>query len=285
MKILTIFLLSLLTFSSVSAGWNWKVSNIYTYLPIYVWESAWTYTDDIDFRKKSVVSIDQDLDEYLVVPSKWLVIPVNYISEHSDDYQNIIDFKAVDVNKYLRFWSLVFPKEVNTSYWEEWNITIMWHSSYLKSDSWRYKTHFQVLIWLEEWKEIWIYKKENLDFKRYRYKVTKSYETDPTDIDILEDNGNKSELTLFTCTPIWWDAWRWIIKSEFIQEDETFNVDENIKNYIKIKLIDKVNSIENTQQRNTLKNKLIYKLESIKTTNSKTQNIIDYIIYALKKEA
>ena len=287
MKILTILILCLLSYSTVNAGWNWKVSNIDTYIPLYVWESAWSYIDDINFRKKSVVSIDQDLDEYLVIPSKWMVIPVNYISEYSDDYQNIIDFKYVNVNKYLRLWSLIFPKKVNTNYWEEWNITIMWHSSYLKKDSGRYKTHFQVIIWLEVWKEIWIYKKEDWEFQRYRYKITQSYETDPEDIDIL-NNSKKSELTLFTCTPIWWDAWRWIIKSEYISEEEIivdYNIDNNVKEYIDNNIIYKIQSIENYQTKTVTKNKIINKLAKVETTNSKIVNIINYIIYELKKEA
>lgn len=212
-----------------------------------------------------------------------MVIPIYRINESSKDYKSLVNFEYVNVNKYLKYWSLIYPDNINSTYWEKWNITIMWHSSYLKSDNWRYKTHFQVIIWLEEWKEIWIYKKINDKFKRFRYIVKKSYDTEPYDIDII-NSTDKSELTLFTCTPIWWDGWRWIIKSEYIEEID-YNIPTSLKNKIEEKLIKKIRQIDDHQKKQITINKIIYKLNKINSNNQSTINIINYIKDELKKES
>lgn len=283
MKKILLIILCLSIYSTSFWWWWWKVIEIETKVPIYVWEKAWEYINDISYRKSSVVSIDQNLDEYVVIPSKWMVIPIYRINQGSKDYKNLVNFEYVNINKYLKYWSLIYPDNINSTYWEKWNITIMWHSSYLKSDNWRYKTHFQVIIWLEEWKEIWIYKKINDKFKRFRYIVKKSYDTEPYDIDII-NSTDKSELTLFTCTPIWWDGWRWIIKAEFIKEID-YNIPTSLKNKIEKKLIKKIRQIDDPQKKQITINKIIYKLNKINSNNQSTINIINYIKDELKKES
>lgn len=264
---------SLLFINNAFSWWNGHINNIETSLPNNIYDYSGEYLNDINIRTSKLNIKDRNLDEYIVIPKNWLVIPINKIEKENEDFDKIINFENIDVNKYLKNWSLVFPTKENIKYWWYWNISIMWHSSYKKNDDWRYKTHFQLIIWLEKWTEIWIFKKENWNYKRYRYKVTESYNTEATDIKILKQK-EKKELTLFTCTPIWWTETRWIIKSEYIEE---INISIKNKKIIDEKIIKKILNIEDINKRNNYINKILEKIIKVKTNNIKIKNILKYL--------
>lgn len=115
---------------------------------------------------------------------------------------------------------MLYPGTHNSGYGSIGNTVIFGHSSYFKSDSGRYKTHFQKIIELEAGEEIWIYQRQDDGtYRRYRYVTTASYDTKPTDVSVL-DPGIGKNLTLFTCTPIGNITGRWIVKAKYIDEEK-----------------------------------------------------------------
>lgn len=184
------------------------------------------YKNDINSWKAKLPEADRNRSEYIVVPSNWLVVPVNYVPTASDDYDSLINWREIDVNKYLQSWVMNYPG-TSSSYGKAWNKVIFGHSSYWKIDEWRYKTQFQKIIELDAWEEIWVYKLlSNWDFKRFVYEVTKSFETDPTNVSVL-DQWVWSNLTLVTCTPIGWITSRWVVKAKYINEEKI-----ELQNYV-----------------------------------------------------
>jgi hypothetical protein len=114
-----------------------------------------------------------------------------------------------------------------------------------------------------------VYKKDGNMFALYQYNVTESYETKPTDVQILLPKDGKN-LTLFTCTDIGSDKMRWIIKSElkntqYVSATSTqaaFQTPPSELSYsFTFKVQRLVNSIDNTEDR-IRKKELIIKLVS-----------------------
>ena len=201
-------------------------------LPKNISVLAWNDNEDINFWKKNLNPLDKNKDEYLVLPSNWLVVPINKVEKTTSDYNKLVSWQEIEVNKYLKDWVLSYPWTSKNNYGEIWNKVIFGHSSYWKNDDWRYKTHFQKIIELDENEEVWIYKKQfSWEYKRFKYLVTKSYDTHKTDIWILKPWVWKN-LTLLTCTPIWWIEWRWIIKAKYIDDEKEKLINEIYGNYI-----------------------------------------------------
>jgi len=188
---------------------------------------------------------DKNADEYIVIPTIGVISPVNQIPEFSSDYNEVVwngteikDFSYNGWSNYLRYldnWVLQYPATLpiglkDTSGREYvWNSVIFGHSSYWKNNTWNYKTIFGLLPTLDVWEQLWVYKKNSTgSYTLYKHKITSSYETNPSDISILlQENYDTQWLTLFTCTPIWWIEWRWVITSERTQEAINNITEEN----------------------------------------------------------
>lgn len=188
-------------------------------LPKLTFSLAWNYENDINFWTKTLDKRDRNEDEYIVVPSNWLVVPVNNVDKTAPDFNKLVSGQEINVNKYLKDWVMSYPETSKNEYGKPWNKVVFGHSSYWKKDNGRYKTQFQKIIEMDEGEEVWVYKKINGKFERFRYKVEKSYNTPADDVSVLE-SWIWSNLTLFTCTPIGWITWRWIIKAKYIDEDK-----------------------------------------------------------------
>jgi LPXTG-site transpeptidase (sortase) family protein len=186
---------------------------------------------------------------------------INEIPNNVIDYKNLLSWREIKVNNYLKNGSMEYSWTSINWYWKVWNKVIFAHSSYWKTDNWRYKTDFQKIIELDSGEEIWVYVKINWEFKRFKYKVKNSYNTKPTDVKVLSPWIGKN-LTLFTCTPIWWIAWRWVIEAKYI-DDNKIELQNKIKfdlidRKIKIKIHNVVNKIWNINEKN--KKKTILKI-------------------------
>ncbi len=187
--------------------------------PAEVFRLKWTYKDDINYRTQVLPEIDRGKDEYIVVPSNWLVMPIVRVPQWTTDYQDMVAGKQIDINKYLRNWAMYYPT-TDKYLGKAGNAVIFGHSSYYKSDPWRYKTQFQKIIELDPWEEVWIYRKNwSGEYQRYVYQVQSSYETTPTDVEILKPTKD-STLTLFTCTPIGGIAHRWIVRAKLDSQQD-----------------------------------------------------------------
>jgi len=257
---------------------------------------AGNYNSDINFWLKALDKKDINKDKYLVIPSNGLVVPINSIKEWVKDYNELISWKEINYNKYLKTGSLEYSWTSVNWYWEEWNKVILWHSSYWKDDDGRYKTDFWKIIELDVWEEIWIYVKKNWKFTRFKYQTVASYNTNPENVWVLKPWEWKN-LTLFTCTPIGWIKWRWIIKAKYIENEEIRLENKkdfkNIELKIKIKINNIIKKLSRTKnwKETILKiyNSIIKKekqISDLKETKKTIfiKDILEYLKYKLSQE-
>lgn len=161
---------------------------------------------------------DRNEDMYIVMPTLWLITPIVFVPENSDDYKNMVTGQEIDINKYLPEWVMHYP-----STWlpgDVWNPVIFGHSNYFKNREGKYKSIFADIMNLDAHPtdEIWIFTRNSTwEYDIYKYNIEKSYETVPTDVGILNPTGWK-ELTVFACT----DGLngRWILKWVLRENDE-----------------------------------------------------------------
>lgn len=151
----------------------------------------------------SVLSVsERKADQYIVLPTQGLVMPVNTVSSGSKAYNNFVNGRNEDFLSYLHNGAVQLPATSKGSYGELGNKVIAGHSSYRKSSNAKYKTHFQKIIGMESGEQVWIYKKDaSGKYVRYVYRVNASYNTSATDISVLHPTVT-DQLTLMTCTPI-----------------------------------------------------------------------------------
>jgi len=263
-----------------------------------VFRLAGSNNADINHWKQVLVEEDRDAAKYIVIPSNGLVIPINEFSEWSTDFETMINGREGNINPSLRTWALEYPGTSTRWYGEVWNKVVFAHSSYFKSAQWRYKTHFQKIIELDAWEEVWVYEKiSNGSYERYRYETQKSYNTAATDTSVLLP-GEWKNLTLFTCTPIWWVEGRWIIKAKFIEENSIITQEDSIevvveeKDYFyklstRYKLIvrsflNKIDSIESLEERKELYVQVYNKISEVLPSYSDNEDItllLEYLDY------
>jgi uncharacterized repeat protein (TIGR01451 family) len=201
---------------------------------------------DITYRLQRLPKIwwyqyDHHAPMYIVVPRLWIVAPIHDIPETDKDYKKILYGQSINVNARLQWGVLHYPlSSLPTAIG---NMVIVGHSSYFKDDWWRYKTIFTSLPLLNKEDEIWIYQQSNDTgnvyqslqnrswswYNRYVYIVTRSFETDKTDVKVLEPQI-WSTLTLMTCTPIGTAKNRWVVQGSIVAP-ETIDVTKSIRVY------------------------------------------------------
>jgi uncharacterized repeat protein (TIGR01451 family) len=259
-----------------------------------IFSKAGSTNTDINFWIDTLPKEDRNAQKYVIIPSNGLVIRVNEVAEKTSDLDNMINGQEININEYLKSWALEYPWTSTKWYGEVGNKVIFWHSSYWKEDDWRYKTHFQKIIELDTNEQIWIYEQDITGaYIRYQYVVTQSYNTENDDVDALLPGTGKN-LTLFTCTPIWGIAGRWIIKAKYIDEvaknleSEIYfsDIDSTYKNLAN-SFIKQVADLEDETEKQQTLYKVYYKLDSYleKYVNSpKTYRLLEFIKYRIAEE-
>jgi LPXTG-site transpeptidase (sortase) family protein len=179
---------------------------------------------DYDFWRSRLSKADALRESIVVIPTIGIVAPINDMNWSGyangvDDYALTLAGRSVSINQYLKSWVLHYPQTAGA--WWVGNMVIFWHSSYFHADSGRYKTVFANLMELDPEEEVWVYTRSPItrEITRYAYRVTNSYDTKPEDTAILLQWDEKAKITLFTCTPVGWIEWRWVIRGELIQKN------------------------------------------------------------------
>ena len=160
---------------------------------------------------------DRNDDMYIVLPTLWLITPVVFVPEGSEDYKNMTTWKEIDINKYLPEWVMHYPGTWMP--WEVANPVIFGHSNYFAKEEGKYKSIFADLMNLDvsPRDEMWVFTKEDDEYELRKFTIEESYETTPDDVWILKPKGGK-ELTVFACTE--WLKWRWILRGKMIENNE-----------------------------------------------------------------
>lgn len=178
-----------------------------------------TAPEHIDYWKSLLPEQDRYWSLYIVMPTLWLVSPVISVPEWSDDYNAMVWWQEIDIDKYLVDGVLHYPWTAMPD--QVWNIVIFGHSNFYKNRGVRYPSIFADIMNLDAIREdeIWLFalKNDGVNYELYKYGIEDSYETKPTDVAILEPNWGK-ELTVFACTN--WLAWRRILKARQLPDNE-----------------------------------------------------------------
>ena len=197
--------------------WTRNVKNIETSLPNpEVFRLAGNTSEDLKTWLEVLPEQDRYVDTYLVLPSNGLVMPINTVLSGSKDENALLNWENIDFNKYLRNGALEYPGTSTNDYGQIGNKVIFGHSSYFAHDHGRYKTHFQKIIELNAGEQVRIFRKTTSWIKLFKYRVTESYDGKPTEVSKVLSDSYKSEISLFTCTPIGWVKGRWIVKAQLI---------------------------------------------------------------------
>lgn len=195
--------------------------------PSLVYESPERFTpfsleeapQEIDYRL-SILPYPEDKDEgmYVVMPTLGLIAPIVFVPEGTADFSTMSAGGLIDINKYLIDGVMHYPTTGKP--WQVGNPVLFGHSNFYLQGEGKYKTIFADIMNLDVGPddEIWIYdRQDDNSYKLLRFAIEQSYETVPTDVEILLPLGGK-ELTVFACTNGL--EGRWILRGRYIEDDE-----------------------------------------------------------------
>lgn len=177
--------------------------------------------EDIDYRV-SILPYDEDRndDMYIVLPTLGLITPIVFVPEGTQDHADMSQWREIDINKYLVEWVMHYANSWMPG--EVWNPVIFGHSNYFvdKPGKDSYKSIFADIMDIDVWplSEMRVYtKQDNWEYELKKFNILESYETHPTDVEILRPKWGK-ELTVFACTNGL--KWRWILRGRLIEPNE-----------------------------------------------------------------
>ena len=165
----------------------------------------------------NVLPYEQDRyeDIYLVIPQLWLITPVVDIPVGSYDYEQMKAGYQIGINPYLKWWIIEYVTSVSPGNW--WKRVDFWHSNYYKSDNGRYKNIFANLMALDPGDQVWYYvKQSNGSYVLFKYRVDKSYNTYPGNVQALQWDGDGADALVFGCT--YGLDGRWMIEASYLGE-------------------------------------------------------------------
>jgi hypothetical protein len=104
----------------------------------------------------------------------------------------------IDINSYLNEGIIEYVQSVAP--WYEWKRIDFGHSNFFANGEWDFKTIFANLMRLDAGDQVWYYQKNQYwSYELYKYRVTSSYPTDPSNVDALRWDGNWSDALIFGC--------------------------------------------------------------------------------------
>lgn len=137
-------------------------------------------------------------DLYLVIPQLGLITPIVDIPKGSNDEALMTNGQNIDINSYLNAGIIEYVKSVEP--WYEWKRIDFGHSNFFADGDGDFKTIFANLMWLDAWDQVWYYQKnQSWSYELFKYWVTSSYPTAPTNVDALRWDGNWSDALIFWC--------------------------------------------------------------------------------------
>lgn len=223
-----IYMLSVLLFCV--GGWCFAITNPtekYPEIDFYLEDASLVRESPTWFKQKNLALAPQDItyrknvlpyeedryaDMYMVIPQLGLVTPIQQIPRDSADRSSMINGREISINKYLQWWIIEYAWSVLPWHWGK--RIDFGHSNYFAADKWRYKTVFANLMWLDEQDEVWYFVRNGDQYTLYRYLVTASYPTKPSNTAALKRDGDGADALIFWC--YYGLAGRWMVEATYI---------------------------------------------------------------------
>ena len=207
-------------------------------------------TTDINYRLSVLPqATDTEYTEFMVVPTKGVIVPVIKISKSDWKYEKALKGQIIDSK-----WNDILTESINKGilhYPGTPMVGQMWLGRYFAhtSEFYHYKTPYatvwQAWAWLDpsKWEkpadEFYYYKRVSNGWKLYTYQVTKEKKitlidtikqingvkvevavTSPTDQKILKWDKTKSEIAVIWCTDRGTDRHRWLTVGTLIKIEQ-----------------------------------------------------------------
>ena len=183
--------------------------------PKWVEYNKWNNRSDLDFWRYKLPQEDHNRYMYIIIPTAGIVAPISEMPQN-DDFKKVILGKKTSLRDYLHHGVLHYPRSEYPG--EHGNFIVVWHSSEYKNKPGKYKTAFTTLPLADKGDSIYIYVRQSKGgYKKFEYIATKSYNTPSSNVSVLKFKDGKN-ITLITCTPIWWLSGRWILEWVLIPE-------------------------------------------------------------------
>lgn len=192
-----------------------RANNVDTTPPNWLTKSD---NEDIHFWLDEVLPYtwEKNYNEYLVIPYIWVVVPLNYIPQNSEDWKLLAQWKEPNWDRYFLSGANVYPWTASIGS-NAGNSVIWGHSNYRLDSPWYYKTIFTKLPELTGNDEIRTYKKlPSGERQKDTFRVTKSFELRTFDATLVAQKTWERLLTLYTCVPIGTSDYRWIVQARFV---------------------------------------------------------------------
>lgn len=162
-----------------------------------------------------VLPYDQYKDEdlYMVIPQLGLITPIIDIPEWSGDEALMTQWQNININKYLNNGVIEYVKSVDPGYYGK--RIDFGHSNFFANGAGDFKTIFANLMWLDAGDQVWYYQRnDGGTYDLYKYDITSSYPTDPSDVSALERDGTWADALVFGCYH-GLDG-RWMVEASYI---------------------------------------------------------------------
>ena len=180
----------------IQAAYSTQVSNtIDTTFPKRAKPNPTQEIIDLDYRIQTL-PYDQDKSAawYVVYPKSWVTIPL--VRPDNNDIEKIKVGEIFNHYKYLEEWALHYVWYAPDQW--IWNMVLAVHSSFAKTDPWRYKTAWQVAPLSNIGDKVFVYLADTTGkYTLYIYTIKRSEEIPETAVDILKQDVTEKSLTLF----------------------------------------------------------------------------------------
>jgi hypothetical protein len=160
------------------------------------------------------------------MPGLGIITPLIHTPTTDPRYADIVAGKDLDIDDFLQQWAHHYPGTALP--WQTGNALIWWHSNFYKDQKTDFTAIFGTLPMLDPTDEVWYYRRvsgaswSDQSWIKYRYTVTRSYETQADDGMVFEPVGSGSELTFYTCVPIGTSDRRWIVRANLQSSQQIY---------------------------------------------------------------
>ena len=153
---------------------------------------------NLEDRLEILPTWDRGERRFIVYPSIWIIAPLLDISDWDADF--VERNKKFDHYKYLENGVLQY---VGPDFGEIGTAIIAGHSSFRDDVYNPYYTVFQAVPLSDVWDEVRVYERSDEQITRYIYEIQESYQADPSQRSLVEDQKEYSSITTYSCFPIW----------------------------------------------------------------------------------
>lgn len=187
-----------------------KISkNVIVESPTWGKPHYWNYPKNLEYWIDTVLKpydpawVDSSM--FLLIPKAGYLVPIQQVTKNSEPYNKLITWEEIDIEKDLQMlfakWALHHAWSVEPG--QYWRAVLAMHTSWFTEWAGKYPTIGQLLLTLEPWDYVHIFKKKWNDstYERFDYVAQETKVINENETEYLYPEYWK-ELLLYWCAPI-----------------------------------------------------------------------------------